>query len=366
MVVSGGNSGGHGSGESGSENHSSLQVPLGGTAERSMGPLIVRVESVAAPARSFFSRLMISATISSVLVNLWLLVILAASQSPTTIPEKHLQGKEGSASRIAVINIAGTISPPLTEKWIRQIKKASEDEKVQGVVIAVDSPGGLVADSHQLYREIQKLVKKKPAYVAMKRLAASGGYYLAMGIGEGGKIYAEPTTWTGSIGVIIPRYNAGEMAKNIGVRVEPLVTGPLKDSLNPFRDLSQQEQDVWKAIMEDAFGRFVSVIAENRPELDEAQVRTLATGQIYTSNQALENHLVDEIGYVEDAVVAMAEKLNISADYDAFEYHQTTGLLDSLLGAGEVREASAASLLLESAVPKAMYYCSWNPWVPGR
>lgn len=342
-----------------------VQVPTGGSAEQTVGRIVVRVEAAPTTARSFFSRILTSVMISSVLLNIWLMLLLAAGQSGSSIPEKHLHGKEGAAVRIAVVNISGTISPPFTERWIRQIQHAADDQTVKGVVIAVDSPGGLVADSHQIYREIQKLVKKKPAHVAMKRLAASGGYYLAMGIGEQGKVFAEPTTWTGSIGVIIPRYNASELAKNIGVRVEPLATGALKDSLNPFRDLSAEEQEVWKKILDDAFGRFVSVIADNRSELDEEGVRKLATGQIYTANQALENHLVDQLGYVEDAVESLASGLQLT-EYDAFEYRETTTILDAFLGNNASASANVTEQLLDAAVPRAMYYCSWNPWVPGR
>jgi protease IV len=342
-----------------------VHVPAGGAAEQRIGQMIVRVEAAPAAGRSFFSRIAVSVLISSILLNFWLIMVIGASQNVTSIPEYHLHGKEGAETRIAVINITGTISPPLTEKWLKQIRHAAEDKTVRGAVIAVDSPGGLVADSHQLYREIQKLVKVKPAYVAMKRLAASGGYYLAMGIGEQGKIFAEPTTWTGSIGVIIPRYNAGELAKNMGVRVEPLVTGPLKDSLNPFRDLSPEEQEVWKVILDDAFSRFVGVIAEGRASLDEEAVRKLATGQIYTAQQAVDNKLVDQLGYVEDAVDALAKELKLT-EYDAIEYRINSGLLEAFLGAKISDTTSITEQVMDAAVPKAMYYCSWNPWVPGR
>jgi protease-4 len=184
-----------------------------------------------------------------------------------------------------------------------------------------------------------------------------------MGIGEQGRIYVEPTTWTGSIGVIIPRFNATELVEQFGVRSEPLVTGPLKDTLNPFRDMTDQEKTVWGAIMEDAFGRFVSVIADNRTELDEAAVRELATGQIYTANQAIENHMVDKIGYVEDAVADLAQLLKLDS-YDAFEYRSTPGLIDLVLGAQASQPKTISDQILQASVPQALYYASWNPWIP--
>jgi protease-4 len=307
-------------------------------------------------------RLLLGLLAISILINLWF-ILDPLSYSPPRIAEQHLTGDKGAGDRIAVINFTGTISPPFTERWLKQIKQASEDESVKGVVMAIDSPGGFVADSHQLLREIQKMAKVKPVYVAMKRIAASGGYYIAMGIGEQGRIFAEPTTWTGSIGVIIPRFNATDLVQKIGIKSEPLVTGPLKDTLNPFREMTDQENQVWAAIMNDAFDRFVSVIDTGRAPLDDAAIRKLATGQIYTANQALENHLVDEIGYVEDAVTAIAKQLQLTS-YDAFEYRSTPGLVDSLIGSKASAAEAFTDQILQASVPKAMYYASWNPWVP--
>jgi protease-4 len=183
--------------------------------------VIVRVET--APATGFSRwiwRTVLWALLISILFNLWFILDPLGYSQPA-IPEQRFSGDHGAADRIAIINFEGTISPPFTERWMRQIKRAAADESVRGVVMAIDSPGGFVADSHQLYREIQKLAKLKPVYVAMKRLAASGGYYIAMGIGEQGRIFAEPTTWTGSIGVIIPRYNATELVEKIGLKAVP-------------------------------------------------------------------------------------------------------------------------------------------------
>lgn len=273
--------------------------------------------------------------------------------------EVHLEGVEGAADRIAVISFSGTISPPFTERWLRLLRRAEEDESVRGVVLSIDSPGGFVADSHQLYRRIQKLSEKKPVYVSMKRLAASGGYYIAVAGGVEGRIFAEPTTWTGSIGVIVSRYDAAVLADRMGVKVEPLVTGPLKDSLNPFRRMTERETAVWDAILKDSLDRFVSVIDAGREKLDEAGVRALATGQIYTAQQALDGGLVDEIGYEEDAVSALVKKLGLS-DWESFEYRSTPGLVDAILGV-RLREPSLSEHVLDAAVPRAMYLSSWLP-----
>ena len=338
-------------------------VHPGESASANASTVVVRVESPGSTsAARWLRRLLLSLLLVSIVLNLWF-ILDPLSYSPPRIAEQHLTGDKGAGDRIAVINFTGTISPPFTERWLKQLKQAAKDDTVKGVVMAIDSPGGFVADSHQLLREIQKLAAAKPVYVAMKRIAASGGYYIAMGIGENGRIFAEPTTWTGSIGVIIPRFNATELVQKIGLKSEPLVTGPLKDTLNPYREMTEQENQVWAAIMKDAFDRFVSVIDAGRAQLDDGAIRKLATGHIYTARQALENHLVDEIGYTEDAIAALAKQLQLPS-YDAFEYRSTPGLVDSLIGSKFSGADVIADQILQASVPKAMYYASWNPWVP--
>lgn len=331
----------------------------------STGAVVIRVEAGDSTLKSAGRRLLSAVLAASILLNIMLIFSAAANTAGTSseIRQLHHSGDESAESKIAVINFSGTIMPPYTERWLEQIQQAADDSNVKAVLLSIDSPGGLVADSHQLYHELQKLREKKPIYVAMKRLAASGGYYIAMGIGAQGRIFVEPTTWTGSIGVIIPRYNASELASKIGVTVEPLATGPLKDSLNPFRPLTDQERDVWDAVLQDSFERFVEVIADNRSGLTEEQVRTLATGQIYTASQALENGMVDEVGYEEDAIRKLAASLQL-ADYEAIEYSSNTSLMELLLSGSADPPRGVMEELLDAAVPRAMYYCSWNPWIP--
>ncbi len=343
---------------------SSVPSSSGSTPETDSRPVVIHCDGATIRTHpSPWSRRFVTGLLAgSLLLNVWYIWQPFAYRRPR-IPEQHLLGTAGDNQRIAIINFEGTISPPFTSRWIKELKQAEDDDSVRGVVLVIDSPGGFVADSHQLYRGIQKLAKAKPVYAAMKRIAASGGYYIAMGIGKQGRIYVEPTTWTGSIGVIIPRYNATELVQRIGVKSEPLVTGPLKDTLNPFRDMTEQERSVWAAIMEDAFSRFISVISDNRAELDIAAVRKLATGQIYTADQAVENHMVDRIGFIEDAVEDLSQALALKT-YDAFEYRSTPGFVDLLLGADATPPRTISDQILQASVPQAMYYASWNPWIP--
>lgn len=299
---------------------------------------------------------------SAALNLLFLLIALAGfsiSDEPAPMQTFH-SGDENAERKIAIIRIEGTIMPPFTERIIDTIDYVKDDNDVKGVLLVIDSPGGLVADSHQIYHRLQQLKEKKPVYVAMTRMAASGGYYVAMGAGEDGKIYAEPTTWTGSIGVIIPRYNLSELATEYGVRSEPLTTGPYKDSLNPFRELSDDEREVWSGILDDAFGKFQDVIVDNRANLDADDVAELATGRIFTADQALENGLVDQIGYVDEALDDLEQKIG-RGRLQRVEYEYPISFAEALFGSAESRQQTdPLQKFFNAGVPRAMYFCGWN------
>jgi len=325
------------------------------------------IEQVEAPKRrNWLVRLLIVGLVMSVMFNFGVMSAYHEYFANTTPPlERFHSGDPEASAKIAVINVSGTIMPPFTKRYLKMIDRAAEDDAVKGVLLVVDSPGGLVADSHQIYHRLRELEtkSKKPVFVSMKRMAASGGYYIAMGAGTKGRIFAEPTTWTGSLGVIIPRYDASELAAKHGVKPDSLKTGEFKDSLNMFRPLSEADRELWAEILDDAFGRFIGVIFENRPKLDEAAVRNLATGQIYTANQALENGLVDEIGFDDDALEALQKHLKLKK-VRVISYKFQPGLLEIVTGSAEANTADSTwQRIMESTVPRAMYFCSWAPGI---
>jgi len=310
--------------------------------------------------KAWFTRLLFSFLLISAFVNF--AMISSNADIDTGTQEKFVSGDQAATDRIVIIEANGTIMPPFTERIIGMVEEARDDDNVKGVVLVVDSPGGLVADSHQIYHRLKQLSAEKPVYVAMKRIAASGGVYIAMGAGENGMIFAEPTTWTGSIGVIIPRYDLSAMAEKFGVKSDSLTTGPFKDSLNMFKPLSEADRELWGAIMDDSFDRFVEIVAENRKGLDEETVRTkLATGQVFTANQALENGLIDEIAFDDEVVEKLQKYLDLSK-VRVVKYTFTPTVLDVLLGNVEARDPEVFwQKAMESTVPRAMYYCSWLP-----
>lgn len=328
--------------------------------ESSQPPVVVQVPQQPGILRSWLTRMMFSFLLLSLFLNF---ALLSSEADLDTGPlQEHVSGDELADDSIAIIEISGTIMPPFTERIIDLVETARDDDDVKGVVLSIDSPGGLVADSHQIYHRLKQLSEKKPVYVSMKRMAASGGVYVAMGAGENGRIFAEPTTWTGSIGVIIPRYDLTGVAEKFGVQSDSLTTGPFKDSLNPFKPIGEDERAVWGEIMDDAFTRFVEIVAEGRKSLDVETVRTkLATGQIFTANQAVENGLVDEIAFQEQVVEILQADLGLSS-VNVFKYKRQPTLLDVLMGTVTAREPETLwQKTLEATVPKAMYYCSWLP-----
>lgn len=310
--------------------------------------------------RAWVTRLLFSFLLLSIFMNFALLS--SDSEIDAGTQEEFVSGDRSSADRIVKIEATGTIMPPFTERIIEMVEQARDDDNVKGVVLVIDSPGGLVADSHQIYHRLKQLSATKPVYVSMKRIAASGGVYIAMGAGEKGRIFAEPTTWTGSIGVIIPRYDLSGLAEKFGVKSDSLTTGPFKDSLNMFKPLSEADRELWGEIMEDSFDRFVKIVAEGREGLDEETVRTkLATGQVFTAGQALENGLIDGIAFDDEVVDRLQEDLGLSS-VRVVEYTFTPTLLDILMGNVQARDPEVLwKKSLESTVPRAMYYCSWLP-----
>lgn len=305
-------------------------------------------------------------------------------------PAEHFRsGDRDADDKIAVIEINGPIMPPFTERALRSIKRAKDDDAVRGVLLAIDSPGGFVADSHQIFHRLRELREEtsKPIYVCMKRMAASGGYYISMGCGPEGKIFAEPTTWTGSIGVIIPRYDVSGLADQWNVKTAPLKTGRFKDALSPFREMTAEEKELWGGIVNESFERFLTVIADNRETVriqeseaeppDDPHVvphtwqlvsvkadgdanENLATGRIFPAEEAMKKGLVDEIGFEDDAIAALQKSLGLdSTRVVSYSYPQS--LFDMVLGSVQAKSQTGDVVSLSDTVPRAMYYFGWVP-----
>jgi protease-4 len=164
--------------------------------------------------------------------------------------------------------------------------------------------------------------------------------------------------------VILPHFDFSKLANTHGVISDPIKTGKYKDTLSPFRPLTEDERNLWAGIIDQSFQKFISVIDDNRDELDRNEVVALATGQIYTADDAKQNKLIDEIGFTEDALEALKEKIDLK-DPRIVTYETPTSVMDIIMGNSKAQSASDPwKTFLESTVPRAMYYCSWLPALP--
>ena len=210
-----------------------------------------------------------------------------------------LAGRAGGLSfkdKIGVIPIEGAITQ--SEGVVSSLAEFGKDRSVKAIILRVDSPGGGVAPSQEIYREIQKTREKKKIIASMGSVAASGGYYVAS---AADKIVASPGTLTGSIGVLMEFVRLQELMEKIGVDVEVLKSGEFKDIGSPHRKLTEQDKALLQALLSDIQEQFVDAVARGR-NLSTEKVREIADGRILSGSQGLELGLVDQLGNFQDAV----------------------------------------------------------------
>jgi len=209
--------------------------------------------------------------------------------------------------------------------FTEKIDKAISDKSVKGLIVRINSPGGTVTASDLMHSELQRFKAategKRPVVAVLMDVAASGGYYLACGADE---IVAHPTTVTGSVGVIMQTINfAGTMSK-IGIEADAITSGKMKDAGSPFRKLKPEEREVFQKLVDQFFDRFVKVVADNRPELNEQKVRELADGRVWSAQQAVELKFVDRIGTLRDTIAGLKEKVGAKR-VKVVTYHRPMG-----------------------------------------
>jgi protease-4 len=199
-------------------------------------------------------------------------------------------------ARVAVIPVTGLISE--SEPTIDQLKKFAKDDSVKAIVLRIESPGGGVGPSQEIYEEVKKARVKKPVLASMGALAASGGYYIAC---AAQRVYANPGTITGSIGVIMPFMNVKDLVEKLGVKGLTVKSGAFKDMGSPLRDMTPQERELLQGVVDNVHLQFVNAVASGR-NLHREDVLRIADGRIFTGEQAKELGLVDALGNLEDAV----------------------------------------------------------------
>ncbi|MCI0333119.1 MAG: signal peptide peptidase SppA [Planctomycetes bacterium] len=295
--------------------------------------------------------------------------------APTNAPvEKYHSLSRTALNKIAIIDVSGAIMEGEDSFAKKQIDRVREDTSVVGVVVRINSPGGTVTGSDYLYHHLRELKEERgkeqpfPVVVSMGSVCASGGYYVAMSVGdEKTSIFAEPTTWTGSIGVIIPHYDLSGTLKAIGVADDSIASGPLKQMGSPTKPMTDEERKVLQTLVDESFKGFKEIVASGRPQFksDAAALDAAATGQIFTAKQALERGLVDKIGFVEDAISRVAELLGQDTDdLRCVKYEEPPTLISSLVGAEAPLKPSGRvdlGALIDLTTPRAYYLWSWLP-----
>lgn len=275
--------------------------------------------------------------------------------------------------RIAVLSVNGTIqdnggsgsllggSPSYNHKFfMNQLESIINDKSIKGVVLKVNSPGGTVIESKQIYDKIKELQQERkiPFYVSMGSMAASGGYYISA---PADKIFLDEETMTGSIGVIMQGMNYGKLAEKYGIEFQTIKTGKYKDIMSPTREMTSDERSMLQEMINDSYERFVDVIEDGRG-MSEKEVKKVADGRILNGTQAIKAGLADEIGYAEDTIEAMKKDHNLKGA-EVFEYTATedwTSLfsvkMNNLFG-GASAETQAISKILSNynSAPRMMY-----------
>jgi protease IV len=240
---------------------------------------------------------------------------------------KQLFGGEG----VGLVEVKGLIID--SQETVRQLNELRKNEHVKAIVMRIDSPGGVVGPSQEIYAEVKKLTATKKVVVSMGSLAASGGYYIAA---PAVRIIANPGTITGSIGVLMKFSNVEGLMGKIGMKAFTLKTGKYKDVGSPVRPMSDQDKAMLQGVIDSAHGQFVKAVAEGR-KLPVEEVRQIADGRIFTGEQALALKLVDRLGTLQDAVEEAGKLAGIKGEPQVIRPARKKKLLLDML----VEEATA-------------------------
>lgn len=232
-----------------------------------------------------------------------------------------------SGPQVGVVEVIGPITD--SKKAVKDIRRFVKDDNIKALVIRVDSPGGSVGPSQEIYDAVKKAKAIKPLVVSMGSTAASGGYYIACGADT---VYANPGTITGSIGVITQVITVDKLVEKADIEVHTVATGKFKDSGSPFKEFSVDDEVYFRSMIDDIYDQFVEDVAACR-KIDEAKVRELADGRVYTGRQAKKNKLVDELGSMQDAVDFVAKKAKLDGEPTLVYPPEETSFLSQALSA---------------------------------
>jgi protease-4 len=269
----------------------------------------------------FLGILLVLALVAAGITILFLIAFGSGGESTETV------WTGGSGGKIAVVDLKGEIFS--SDEVVRQMKKYREDRSIKAILLHIDSPGGAVVPSQEMYEEVRRTRDGgKPVVVSMGSLAASGGYYVSCGAS---RLVANRGTLTGSIGVISGFLQMQEALNKLGIGVRTIKSGKLKDAGVPTRTMTVEEEKYFQQLMDDVHRQFMDVVARER-RLSAEKVRALADGRVYTGEQAVKLGLVDTIGTFQDAVAITAVLAGIDGEPTLVKSKKRLTFMESLLG----------------------------------
>jgi protease IV len=245
--------------------------------------------------------------------------------------------KPKPSKQIARVEVKGAIGPG-TRKRLLEVLKQVEEKKFPALLLRIDSPGGTVTDSHEIYHALRRLQAKVKIVASFGNISASGGVYISMGAPH---IMSNPGTITGSVGVILRGNNIEKLLDKVGVSFKVIKSGPYKDILSFDRQLTPEEEQILQALIDSSYNQFTGIIAENR-KLPIETVRSFADGRIFTGEQALELGMVDRLGTEEDARLWLAELAGLDPEKTkTYNFDESKSLLSRVSGGGDSRLAQS-------------------------
>ncbi|GBE40948.1 putative signal peptide peptidase SppA [bacterium BMS3Bbin09] len=257
-----------------------------------------------------------------VLLFFLIVFVVIAALSLLTI----FKGKLQLGEKVAVVRVSGIILD--STSVIEELKEYSNDRSVKAIVLRVDSPGGGVAPSQEIYEEILKIKEKKKVVVSMGSVAASGGYYISA---PADVIVANAGTLTGSIGVIMEIPNVSGLMEKIGVETQVVKSGRHKDMASVFKSLTPEEKEILQTVLDDVHDQFIEAVSEARGMKYEV-VKKLSDGRIFTGRMAKELGLVDELGNLEDAIILAGKLAGIKGEPEVVYKEKEFSFIDMLRG----------------------------------
>ncbi|HEX8325536.1 MAG TPA: signal peptide peptidase SppA [Tepidisphaeraceae bacterium] len=315
-------------------------------------------------ARAVFTALAVSILGFSLTLNVYL-ILASGVLSSNDVRKTNVRAGDLGAT-IAVLPINGVITDEKAAEFDRLLGEVEADSTVKAVVLEVNSPGGSVTASDQIYARVLRLraTRKWPVIVSMGALATSGGYYVAC---AADRVVAQRTTWTGNIGVLLPRYNVSKLAGQYGVEdITIKSTGSeFKDAGSPLKPDTAEQREYFQKLADDAFVVFKKVVQTGR-SLDEPTVDRIANGKVYSGSDALSLKLVDAVGYLDDAI-DLAVTQSGGGRPQAIRFERTVGLFEAIgggssksaanvgVGAGPLNVSLDRALIDDLLTPRPMY-----------